>query len=1022
MITTLVTEYGRPALDALASAVGDVKAGDPMAPVTIVAPTQVAATVARRHLARHGTAHRPGPGIAGIEVTTIARLAERIAAAALAPRRPLTGPILTAAWRNILRADPGVFAEVTEHPATIRALATAHRELRTLDGGALDAIAQGSAVAHDTVRLHRAVQQRLAARWYDPRDLLDTAHAHIEGADLAQPVIIYLPQDLTAPEQRFVTALADSVPLTVLDARTGVVRADERRHPVSTDLEESTPAVSVPTATVLLNASDSDDEIRCVVRDVVDALKTTPADRVAVLYGAREPYGRLLHEHLSAAGVRVNGPGPRPVVERAVSRAVLGLLALADDEMPRGPLFRALADAPVLDLAGARVPVSRWERVSREAGVVRGEDWERRLRRFAMTEQARAAAALTGDRPGVHEAALRRAETATQLREFVARLRGELDAAGAMASWADLSQWASGFVERLLGDLTRLPPEEQYAATALLSVLRGLDVLEDLDGAASLSGLRQILESELAESLPRVGRFGDGVFVAPVAQAVGLELDVIHVVGLSEDLYPGRPRADALLPDRIRAVAALPTARDRLNRQYRHLLAAFSAAPVSIASFPRGDLRRSSHRLPSRWLLGTLRELSGDKRLAATQWNEVGDLAGALRTSGSFAGELLRTADLATEQEWRTRAAMAGVLADPAVNLARDMVRARAGESFTRFDGDLSGADGLPDYRVGDRLISPTALEGYAACPHTFFVSRLLGVTPLEQPEDLVTISPADLGTLVHRCLDELVQSYAGNLPGPGEPWPQEARARLTEILHRLADEAEADGLTGHPRLWRRERDRLEADLLGMLDADDQWRAETHSRVAASEMPFGVGEHPAVEIPVTGGTVRLRGSADKVDIAADGTIYVTDVKTGSRRAFEGIKREDPLAGASKFQLPVYGAAARERFGEPDTPVRAGYWFVRKDPGRVDLEITGEVHDELTRTIDVLARSIANGLFPPRPPKEADFAYVQCPYCNPDGIGHSTGRERWERQRHDPALRELVGLIEPDALATTQENQ
>lgn len=1021
MLTTVTTAYGRPALDALRGAVGQVKAGDPMAPVTVLAPSQVAATVARRHLAQHGTDHWPGPGIAGIEVTTIVRLAERLAATALAPRRPLTGPVLTALWRNVLRADPGVFAEVAEHPATVRALGAAHRELRTVSDGDLDAIAEGSTVAHDTVRLHRVVQQQLAARWFDSRDLLDVAHHHVEGLGQADPVIVYLPQDLTAPEQRFITVLATRAPVTVLDARTGVVRADQRRHAIATEPAGDT-VVTVPTATALLNASDSDDEVRCVVRDVLSALKTTPANRVAVLYGAREPYGRLLHEHFAAAGIRVNGPGARPVVERAVSRAVLGLLALADEEVPRGALFRALADAPVLDLQGARVPVSRWERVSREAGVVRGEDWERRLHRFAATEEARAAAVLTDDRPGVHAGALRRAETATQLREFVARLRGELDAAGAMTSWADLSRWATGFVEQLLGDLTRLPPEEQYAATAILSVLRGVDVLDDIDGAASLAGLRQILDSELAESLSRVGRFGDGVFVAPVTQAVGLDLDVIHVVGLSEDLYPGRPRADALLPDHIRAVAALPTARDRLNRQYRHLLAAFSAAPVSIASFPRGDLRRSSHRLPSRWLLGTLRELSGDKRLAATQWNEVGDLAGALRTSGSFAGELLRTEDMATEQEWRTRAALAGILADPAVDLAWDMVRARAGESFTRFDGDLSGAAGLPDYRDGERLISPTALEGYAACPHTFFVNRLLGVTPLEQPEDLVTISPADLGTLVHRCLDELVQSYAGDLPGPGEPWPQEARARLTEILHRLADEAEADGLTGHPRLWRRERDRLEADLLGMLDADDRWRAETQSRVAASEMPFGVDDHPAVEIPVTGGTVRLRGSADKVDIAADGTINVTDVKTGSRRSFEGIKQEDPLAGASKLQLPVYGAAARQRFGQPDTPVRAGYWFVRKDPGRVDLEITGDVHDELTHTIDVLARSIANGLFPPRPPKDADFAYVQCPYCNPDGIGHSTNRERWERQRHDPALRELVGLIEPDALATTQENQ
>jgi len=1025
VLRNITTTYGRPALEVLRTLVGEAKAGDPMAPVVVLAPTQVAGTVARRHLARYGLpdATRPG-GIAGIEITTIARLAERMAAGTLAPRRPVTRPILAAAWRNALNAETSIFADVAEHPATIRALVAAHRELRGLDPQDLDVIAAASTVARDTVRLHRQVHAELAPRWYDTRDLLDTARDHAATHGLQHtPVVLYLPQDLTAPELDFVRAIAETGEVTVVEARTGVKRADERATQVTSADEPSSDVVTVPTGSGIFDASDSDDEVRCVVRDVVRTLRTTRAERVAVLYGAREPYARLLHEHFAAAGIRVNGPGTRPVVERAVSRAILGILALGKDDVPRGALFRALADAPIHDFRGGRAPVSRWERTSREAGVVRGDDWDHRLGRFIATEEARAAAALTDDRPHVHAAAGRRAETGSELREFTLRLRAELHAASEARTWAELSQWAAALVDALLGaDLTRLPPEEQHAAAALRSVLEGLDVLDEMDSVPSLAALLEILEAELSEALPRVGRFGDGLLVAPVAEAVGLDLDVVHVVGLSEDVYPGRPHADALLPDWVRQTAdgRLPTSRDRLNRKYRHLLAAFAAAPTSIASFPRGDLRRSSLRLPSRWLLGTLRELSGDKQLAATDWATVGDLGGALRTSGSFAGELLRTPDLATDQEWRTRTALAGALDDAVVDAAQLMLHARAGAVLTRFDGDLTGVDGLPDYRDVDRFISPTALEGYATCPHTFLVGRLLGVNPLEQPEDLVTISPADLGTLIHRCLDELVQSYAEDLPGPGAPWPPESRARLVEILHRLGRDAEADGLTGHPRLWRRERDRVEADLLAMLDADDQWRAQTMARVAASEMPFGTGDQPPVEVPVTGGTVRMRGSADKVDIGATGTIYVTDVKTGSRRSFAGITQDDPLAGASKLQLPVYGWAARQRFGQPDSPVRAGYWFVRKDPGRVDLDITPGVDEALAATVDVLVRSIAGGLFPQRPPQSADFAYVQCQYCNPDGIGHTANRERWERQRHDPKLGELVALLEPDALTTEPE--
>lgn len=43
-----------------------------------------------------------------------------------------------------------------------------------------------------------------------------------------------------------------------------------------------------------------------------------PAHRIAILYGSASPSGRLLHERLTDAGVAFNGPGSRPVAERAL--------------------------------------------------------------------------------------------------------------------------------------------------------------------------------------------------------------------------------------------------------------------------------------------------------------------------------------------------------------------------------------------------------------------------------------------------------------------------------------------------------------------------------------------------------------------------------------------------------------------------------------------------------------------------------------------------------------------------------
>jgi len=137
---------------------------------------------------------------------------------------------------------------------------------------------------------------------------------------------------------------------------------------------------------------------------------------------------------------------------------------------------------------------------------------------------------------------------------------------------------------------------EVSAHRVAVSGLAGLGVVEPV---ADLTALGLTLGLELADDLPRQGRFGTGVLVAPLGSAIGLDLDVVFVVGLAEELVPGRLREDALLPERVRALAPgqLAPLRDRLDRQHRQLLAALAAAPERIVSFPRGDLRRSSTRL-----------------------------------------------------------------------------------------------------------------------------------------------------------------------------------------------------------------------------------------------------------------------------------------------------------------------------------------------------------------------------------------------------------------------------------------
>ncbi|MET7283798.1 PD-(D/E)XK nuclease family protein [Kribbella sp. NPDC005582] len=1010
------TAYGAAALNRLHAVVTRLKADDPMAPVTLLLPNNLAGVVARRQLAT--------TGIAGLFLATLERLAEQLAAGVLSPRRPATRPIVAATWRTALSKEPGIFAEVAEHPSTIQALASAHRELRDLSEPALAKVAAASALGPDLVRLHRQVGSDLGTDWYDETDLLRAATARVD----AQPAIVrelgalvlYLPQELTQAEAAFVEALgAAAADLTVIVGFTDVRRADRavRRslERIGFDLPTSI-SRNYPVATEILNASDADDEIRCVVRDVVESLKKTPAHRVAVLYSAITPYARLLHEHLAAAGIAVNGPGTRPVHERAIARTLLEVLALVDQDLPRADVFRALANAPTRDFAGERIPVPQWERMSRAAGVVRGDDWETRLARYAESERrtANQEEAAEDPRPAAIRRARANAERAEGLHVFACELRRRLHTIAGLESWSALAAGVLQLFQDLLGDYSSLPIEEQYAAAAVEGSLRGLSTLDELGTPASLAVLRDVLDLELQQSLPRVGTFGTGVLVAPLSASVGLAADIVYVVGLSEDLYPGRVHEDALLPHRVREAAApeLASFRDRLDEKQRHLLVAFSAgAQRVVASFPRGDLRRSSRRLPTRWLLGSMRALTGDHALAATAWDQ-GAYGDRLRTSASFAGSLTTATMPASEQEWQVRSAAAGLwLSDRVLVRAREMLRGRGSPAFTRFDGDLSGVPGLPEFAVEDRIASPTSLEAYATCPHAYFVERLLQVEPLEAPEDLLVISPIQVGNLIHNSLDAFVSRLAGSLPSWGEPWSAEQRQLLLAIGADLADQFEAEGLTGHPRLWQRERLRILGDLMVLLTDDERWRESRDASVVASELRFGFDGEPPVEIPVPSGRVLLRGSADKVDLGRDGTIYVTDVKTGGFSRYEGIE-SDPVAGGTKLQLPVYAYAARARLGEAGTPVEASYWFVRRGGKRIPVPLTPEVEARYVETLDVIVSSIAAGLFPPKAPEIPDFLWVQCPYCNPDGLGHSEVRARWERKRHDPTLERLVRLIDP----------
>jgi ATP-dependent helicase/nuclease subunit B len=1041
-----VTPYGRVAAIMLRERVAAAKADDPLRAVSVLVPTNYVGVSLRRMLASGalGPVTARGRGIVGLSLLTVYRLAELLGAPALAAagRRPVSTPLLGAVVREVLRSSPGIFAPVVEHPSTEQALVRAYRELSQLTPDALDRLAASSvARVRHVVRIHRRVRATLATDWYDEADLMAAAAAAVRARsavlDDIGTVIVHLPQELSVAAGALLSTLAEAAPVEVIAGMTGAADADAD---VVTSLRRlgvvpPPPAVfALPDVDEVVSVSDAEEEARTAVARVCAAVdEGVPLARIAITYPQREPYARVLHEQLTAAGIAYNGDAVRPVSDHVVGRWLLDLLALPDGEFARPAVMGLLTSAPVVSAGGRRLPTTTWERISRDAGVVRGRhEWADRLERLADRYEQRA------DRPDPDAPAWRpdrdrrTAERARQLATAVGELGRDLDRAGRLDRWAPLATWARGMLARWISRRRDAwPLAEREAADRVDAALDRLAGLDAAESSTDLETFGRALAAELDDDLARVGQLGEGVLVGTPASVFGVDLDVVIVLGMAEGLTPTRPREDSLLPDVARRTVdgQLRPRDDRVGIEHRHLLATLAAAHRRrVLVFPRGDLRRSVEHAPSRWLGDAVQQLHGHRALPAT--------APWLSTVPSFAGRMRVVAEPVTARQYALRAladATAGMrpvgvlpaseVVDAALARAAEVVRQRASGEFGRFTGRLQGeAARLVARHLDERVTSATALEQYLDCPHAYLLGHVLGVGRIDSPEELLRITPLERGSLVHDVLDRwLRQRIDEGTPQPDQPWPQAAVSALAALTDAALDDAERRGVTGHRLLWSVDRARIAADLADFVSRDTDRRRRDGLVPDVTELAFGYASGlPELDIAVgPGRRLRVRGFIDRVDVAADGAVYVADYKTGRVSSRYRDVADDPLGGGHKLQLPIYGLAVRQRHGGAPR-VHAEYWFITHegDGTRIVHELTDDTDARLRDVLRLVVDGISGGRFPMRPPDKPSYGYVRCEYCDPDGLGTAELRRTWERVRCDPALHDYVALVEPDAVVGT----
>lgn len=1034
--------YGPAAESALAEALQRAKqtsaGADPLAPVTIVAPSFQAGLHIRHMLGRRER------GIVNVQVKPLAALLELIGAGSLAAqqRRPLPEAYRTEVIRAVAESGPNQFGDLPIEGSVLRTLEQTFRQFDECDAAQLDNIGGDGGIAGYLVDRYREYLSE-TRDFYTRRDLAESATAALDGAAGAAAalqdignVVVYLPGEWTAAQMAFIHALAREQDTQVIVGLTGDAETVDQHALSRWGLDSAADASHLPTAQRVVQSPDPEEEVRSAIRDVAASLLSdapTPLHRTAILYRQPEPYARICAEQLDAAGMRWNGPNAATLGQSIAGRVLGGLLNLVETPAPNWATDVApwLAAGPIRDVKGDLAPTSRWNHLARSANLQRDHrTWPYRLEQYRTTcedDLNRLRTAGDEDKPGRFPWLQEELAQIDALAAFIAELVAFVDRLPRDARWSEFAAAIRGHFHRLLGERmgfaqsgiggdNDLELARWDDVETLLNEFNALDELSVATRVRFAAAVRRGLDRPTGHH----GRIGDGLYVGPLHSAIGMTWDKVYIVGAAERSLPQIRREDPMLSDQLRERASLPVSSDHMRRERSEFLAALHAAGQRVISYPRADVRAQQARLPSRWLLESATALNDGQRMYASRIGEAAPRV--VRSTPSFERAIVSAATPGDVQEYDLRSMRSArdvrshFLATEDRSLGRGFAQriARQSRSFTRWDGLIDAGA----VEAADRPHSAGALQDWATCPHRYFLGRVLRVEERAELRDDLQIAPVDKGSIVHDILDRFFKSRRRQ-PDPGAYWSESDRAELMEIAEDELDEAHRRGVTGRALLWERDRRRMLADLETLLEEDERHRARQHVRQVGSEVGFGPrmdDSRGMVALTLENGdTLQLRGKIDRVDRSDDGQLLIViDYKSGREFPTQRQLDADPVIRGRVLQLPIYAEALRQ-LDDPgdDVAVQSGYWFITERGGfKFNGVAWNDDNDRAFRgTVNLIMRNIRDGLFPQRPGAEDRTRQNNCRFCSFNEICPADRRSRWDRIKEDVRLSDYVALSE-----------
>ena len=497
---------------------------------------------------------------------------------------------------------------------------------------------------------------------------------------------------------------------------------------------------------------------------------------------------------------------------------------------------------------------------------------------------------------------------------------------------------------------TLLSEAAEHDLDVVTTLFKRAEVWAERHPGQDASSFLAELDAEVlpSDSVAPQGRRPEGVAVMTPAGCAGQEWELVVVVGLERDRWPDLRLRDSLtrtglLVDAVtgrlttdtaasgEGSGAVAAARAQVRADERRMLImALSRATRRLLLTATADTEHA----PSPFLTEIARSAGitlTDADGAPVLTPDTGDL-----TLRGLVGELRHAAicgnlETATDAECRRGRAAVDLLAD----LARQGVPGADPATWIGATGPTSTA---PLIAAGERIrVSPSDVEGLAACPLKWFLTRSGGSAPASDAQAL--------GSLVHAVAERAEKEH---LRGPA--LREAFEERLTDL--------------GYPATWQgglaadRARamiERLDAyladcDALGVrADVEQPVRADVD--IPLSVLSPAVRQRAGLRIPTKGGNavpVTISGRIDRLEHLGglsggdpedsagpdrNGTVRVIDLKTG-QRVPKDVQRHPQLAtyrlALSSQGLDVVGGALVLLGKEP--PKRSGDGYVLAPPG------------------------------------------------------------------------------------------